>query len=328
MRERCRRVEIVGERGEQLPAATSRAGRCVADDVVPTWQRALALLERRRPSNRSADGSACAASPSARSRPARRVRRTCRCRSNSWMVTKLPRLFDIFSPSTCRKPLCIQTFAMRAAPNAQQVCAISFSWCGNTRSMPPPWMSNTFFAGSSQARPPPKGRSSVAIDIAEHSMCQPGRPFGDDAARAVPARLLLLRRLPQHEIHRIALVGRDVDARARQHFVERSARERAIARRAGQRVHRRRARTARGLRRHRRRRARRGARSARSSRQMCAVARGSCVGGRQPSAATSSRYWRSVPSVTRAIASLSGRPGKSRCARALILSSTSVMLRA
>src|SRR6202020_1191884 len=33
-------------------------------------------------------------------------------RKSSWMVTKLPRLFDIFSPSTCRKPLCIQTFAM------------------------------------------------------------------------------------------------------------------------------------------------------------------------------------------------------------------------
>ena len=30
------------------------------------------------------------------------------CASSSWMVTKLPTLFDIFSPSTCRKPLCIQ----------------------------------------------------------------------------------------------------------------------------------------------------------------------------------------------------------------------------
>ena len=54
------------------------------------------------------------------------------------MVTKLPRLFDIFSPSTCRNPLCIQTFAMRWPPKAQQDWAISFSWWGKTRSIPPP----------------------------------------------------------------------------------------------------------------------------------------------------------------------------------------------
>ena len=51
------------------------------------------------------------------------------------MVTKLPRLFDIFSPSTCRKPLCIQTLAIRVEPKAQQDCAISFSWWGKTRSI-------------------------------------------------------------------------------------------------------------------------------------------------------------------------------------------------
>src|SRR5258708_12104224 len=78
------------------------------------------------------------------------------------MVTKLPVDFDIFSLSTCRKPLCIQTLAMRSSPKAQQVCASSFSWCGNTRSMPPPWMSNC------------SPRCFHAI--AEHSICQPGRP--------------------------------------------------------------------------------------------------------------------------------------------------------
>ncbi len=41
------------------------------------------------------------------------------------MVMKLPRLFDIFSPSTCRKPLCIQTLAMTSWPKAQRVWAIS-----------------------------------------------------------------------------------------------------------------------------------------------------------------------------------------------------------
>ena len=54
----------------------------------------------------------------------------------------------------------------QAAPAAdrarRRVCAASFSWCGNTRSMPPPWMSNS--------------SPSSASAIAEHSMCQPGRP--------------------------------------------------------------------------------------------------------------------------------------------------------
>ena len=36
------------------------------------------------------------------------------------MVKKLPSDFDIFSPSTCRKPLCIQTLAMRGVSKAQQ----------------------------------------------------------------------------------------------------------------------------------------------------------------------------------------------------------------
>ncbi len=40
--------------------------------------------------------------------------------------------------------------------------AISFSWWGNTRSFPPPWMSNV--------------SPRCFIDIAEHSMCHPGRP--------------------------------------------------------------------------------------------------------------------------------------------------------
>ena len=55
------------------------------------------------------------------------ARRTVCVASNSLIVTKLPRLFDIFSPSTCRKPLCIQTFAITAVPCAQRDCATSFS---------------------------------------------------------------------------------------------------------------------------------------------------------------------------------------------------------
>ena len=58
--------------------------------------------------------------------------------------------------------MCIHTRANSASGWAQRLCAISFSWCGNTRSMPPPWMS--------------KLRPSSASLIAEHSMCHPGRP--------------------------------------------------------------------------------------------------------------------------------------------------------
>ena len=73
-------------------------------------------------------------------------------------------------------------------------CARSFSWCGNRRSLPPPWRS--------------KRSPSKSSDIAEHSMCQPGPSL---APRRVPGRLARLRRLPQREVHRAALLLVDVD---------------------------------------------------------------------------------------------------------------------
>src|SRR5258708_17091155 len=45
-----------------------------------------------------------------------------------------------------------------------------------------------------------------------------------DARGRRPRRLARLRRLPQHEIHRIALIGRDLDAGAGEHLVERTLR--------------------------------------------------------------------------------------------------------
>ena len=57
----------------------------------------------------------------------------------------------------------------------------------------------------------------------------PARPARRrNAGRRRPGRLAGLRRLPQHEIHRIALVGRDVDARAGDHLVKRALRQRAV----------------------------------------------------------------------------------------------------
>lgn len=50
--------------------------------------------------------------------------------------------FDIFSPLTVTNPLCTQYLEKEARssgfPCAQQLWAISFSWCGNFKSAPPP----------------------------------------------------------------------------------------------------------------------------------------------------------------------------------------------
>ena len=72
----------------------------------------------------------------------------------------LPRDLLIFSPAAVTQALCIQNRA-NFWPAAVD-WASSFSWCGKRRSRPPPWMSN------SSPRYLPA--------IAEHSMCQPGRP--------------------------------------------------------------------------------------------------------------------------------------------------------
>ena len=80
----------------------------------------------------------------------------------SEIVKTLPSDFDIFWFSTSRCSKCTQKRA-NGWPVAHSLCAISFSWCGKIRSMPPAWMS---IGG------PPSSRSAIA----EHSMCQPGRP--------------------------------------------------------------------------------------------------------------------------------------------------------
>ena len=81
----------------------------------------------------------------------------------------LPADFDIFSSAIWTIPLCIQIRASGAL-RAASVWAISFSWWGKTRSEPPPWIA--------------KSRPSSFSAIAEHSMCQPGRPSpqGDSQA--------------------------------------------------------------------------------------------------------------------------------------------------
>ena len=82
----------------------------------------------------------------------------------------LPTDFDIFSSAVWTIPLCIQIRAS-GTPRAASVWAISFSWWGKTRSMPPPWI----------AKSAPRSFSAIA----EHSMCQPGRPSPQGEGQAV-----------------------------------------------------------------------------------------------------------------------------------------------
>ena len=77
------------------------------------------------------------------------------------MKNRRPVLFDIFSPERLTIPFSVQKFA-KGLPVAASDCAISFSWWGKIRSCPPPWMS--------------KCSPRYFMLIAEHSMCQPGRP--------------------------------------------------------------------------------------------------------------------------------------------------------
>ena len=77
------------------------------------------------------------------------------------MKKKLPSLLDILDPPRFTSPFSAQKFA-NGFPVHASVWAISFSWCGKIRSCPPPWMSIV------------SPRCFMAM--AEHSMCQPGRP--------------------------------------------------------------------------------------------------------------------------------------------------------
>ena len=82
--------------------------------------------------------------------------------ASSSRVWRLPRDFDILRPSTMRWALWNQWAAKPFTPVAHSLWAISFSWWGKQRSTPP--------ACRSKVAP------RCSRDIAEHSMCQPGRP--------------------------------------------------------------------------------------------------------------------------------------------------------
>jgi hypothetical protein len=82
----------------------------------------------------------------------------------------LPTDFAIFSSPNWSIPLCIHSRDSGLA-RAASVWAISFSWWGKIRSLPPPCTS--------------KSTPRIPSAIAEHSMCQPGRPRPQGASQAV-----------------------------------------------------------------------------------------------------------------------------------------------
>ena len=80
--------------------------------------------------------------------------------STDGMSIELPSDLLIFSPAVVIQALCSQ-YDANGRPAARD-WACSFSWWGKRRSTPPPWMS--------------KAGPRYLPAIAEHSMCQPGRP--------------------------------------------------------------------------------------------------------------------------------------------------------
>ena len=77
------------------------------------------------------------------------------------MLNEFPNDLLIFSPLILINPQWDQYFA-KGFPVKASLCAISFSWWGNIKSFPPPWISIVsprFFK-----------------TIVEHSICHPGLP--------------------------------------------------------------------------------------------------------------------------------------------------------
>ena len=84
-----------------------------------------------------------------------------RARARSATRAMLPVDLAIFAPPIWRWAQWSQV-RTNVTPVAASLWAISSSWCGKMRSTPPVWMSNDW--------------PRAAMLMAEHSMCQPGRP--------------------------------------------------------------------------------------------------------------------------------------------------------
>ena len=120
----------------------------------------------------------------------------------------------IFSPpSSVTSPRVRPVSRERAlVPVSDSLWAISFSWCGKIRSAPPPWMSIW--------------SPRVSRTMAEHSMCQPGRPRPHGLGQDWLA--FALAPLPQGEIARVALAGLELLARGDELAVQVAVAELAV----------------------------------------------------------------------------------------------------
>ena len=133
--ERLRRVEVVVERRLEARPTRSAAGRARrAEDALRNastlrprlLERLVGEVDRLAPVRRHEEEEQRLAAP----RVEHVAERDDRCRATS--TSSRRRSSSI--------PLCIQTRA-NSWPSARD-CASSFSWCGKTRSSPPPWISN------------------------------------------------------------------------------------------------------------------------------------------------------------------------------------------
>ncbi len=93
------------------------------------------------------------------------------------MVRKFPRLLDIFCAFHLQEaivhPDLRHPFAAEGAAGLRDLVLVMREYEVDAATM----NIEGVLHGVIAERPPPKGSSSVAIDMAEHSICQPGRPL-------------------------------------------------------------------------------------------------------------------------------------------------------
>ena len=90
----------------------------------------------------------------------------------SFAYITLPKDLDIFSLLKLINALCIQYLAI-LLPFIASAWAISFSWCGNLRSYPPPWISIICLL-------------KIVSIITQHSVCHPGLPSPQGVFHLIP----------------------------------------------------------------------------------------------------------------------------------------------
>ena len=209
VRQRERRIEIVFERVAHRPQRRVGFAKPLEHGVARQGQRAVEAIERlprlAQPLARSSRAGRDNASVSS----ARRITSPGASSSNSRTVRILPSGFrHLGAGDRSASRYASNTGRNGRPPCAQVLCAISFSWCGKIRSRPPPWMSKV-------------SPRCVSL-IAEHSMCQPGRPrpqglsqpgwSGSDGFHSTKSA-------------GVALVGRDLDPGAGDHVVAAAPRQ-------------------------------------------------------------------------------------------------------